>query len=141
MECWGHGLLLLGWGSVQLYSRVEGQRCDYTEVKSGHVPCGWTAGLSIGWGVGQKRAFSLRGQHDVCFLSPSAISSLLAAVTLDLSQYALDIGKGLAGECPDASPAPRMTPWVFGCTCPNCRRRGTRQLHLEINYSCWEFLS
>lgn len=70
----------------------------------------------------------------MCFLSPSAISSLLASVTLDLSQYALDIGKGLAGECPDPSSAPRMTPWVFGCTYPSCRRRGKRQPCLEINY-------
>lgn len=48
----------------------------------------------------------------MCFLSPSAISSLLASVTLDLSHYALDIVKGLAGECPNPSPAPGMAPWV-----------------------------
>lgn len=34
---------------------------------------------------------------------PLAISSLLASVTLDLSQYALDIVKGLASECADPS--------------------------------------
>lgn len=33
------------------------------------------------------------------FLLSSAISCLLSSVNLDLSQYALDIVKGLAGKC------------------------------------------
>uniref|UniRef100_A0A2I2YIN2 Stalled ribosome sensor GCN1 n=1 Tax=Gorilla gorilla gorilla TaxID=9595 RepID=A0A2I2YIN2_GORGO len=46
------------------------------------------------------------------------ISSLLASVTLDLSQYAMDIVKGLAGEYPSPSPAHKCH-LGFGCTCPN----------------------
>ena len=34
----------------------------------------------------------------VSFLS-SAVSCLLAAVTLDLSQYAMDVGKAVASKC------------------------------------------
>ena len=66
--------------------------------------------MAVEWG--KHRHFHLR-LTCACFLSPSAISSLLASVTLDLSQYALDIVKGLAGECPDPLLAPRMAPWVW----------------------------
>lgn len=54
-----------------------------------------------------------RDRRAVYFLSPLAISSLLASVTLDLSQYALDIVKGLASEYHDPSLTPRMAPWVL----------------------------
>lgn len=46
-------------------------------------------------------------------LSFLAISCLLASVTLDLSQYALDIVKGLASEYRNPSLAPRMLPWAL----------------------------
>lgn len=73
---------------------------------------GWTAGLMAF--VGSRAKMSVMSETDmVSTWSLLAISSLLASVTLDLSQYALDIVKGLASEYPDPSPAPRMAPWVL----------------------------
>lgn len=73
-------------------------------------------------------------RHGQYFLSPSAISSLLASVTLDLSQYALDIVKGLAGERPDPSPAPRMAPWVLVVLVPVTVKtgKGTAQVRKRL---------
>jgi hypothetical protein len=49
------------------------------------------------WGLGQKCPLIPESDRAV-FSVPLAISSLLASVTLDLSQYAPDIVKGLASE-------------------------------------------
>lgn len=54
-------------------------------------------------------------------------------MTLDLSQYALDIVKGLAGEYPDPSPAPRRALGVLVILVPVMIEtgKGTAQVRNE----------
>lgn len=61
-------------------------------------PCHHTANQAEAFKGGLDRTGTSTWNRQPVLSVPSAISSLLASVTLDLSQYALDIVKGLASE-------------------------------------------